>query len=450
MAITKIIAIRDRLDKRVNYVANAEKTSLDCSVLYAVNPQKTEQSFFVTAMNCGSAATAYQEMLETKRAFGKTDGVLGYHFIQSFAPGEVTPEQAHAFGIEFSRQLFGTDFEVVIGTHLDKQHLHNHIVINSVSCVDGRKYHSDPAGYYNKVRAISDNICREQNLSVITPKGKGKHYAEWAAEQKGQPTIRGMIRKDIDSIIAEAYTFQTFFMLLQKKGYVVKHGPNRKYTTVQPPGAKRAIRLDSLGDGYTEEAIKQRLINQRSSGTGGMALHTPTTAKRYRLHGQLHTVPKKKITGFKALYLRYLYLLRGSRRIKRRRRADFSLRQDLIRLEQYQKQFRYLMEQNITTASELEQRIAGLEWDIQQLTEQRNPLYYERRNTEDEQTKEQISLEIDRHTTSLREKRRELTLCRRIQADIPQVSEQVRQAQEKQKENMRKEERQHEYQRRNR
>lgn len=450
MAITKIIAIRDRLDKRVNYVANAEKTSLDCSVLYAVNPQKTEQSFFVTAMNCGSAATAYQEMLETKRAFGKTDGVLGYHFIQSFAPGEVTPEQAHAIGIEFSRQLFGTDFEVVIGTHLDKQHLHNHIVINSVSCVDGRKYHSDPAGYYNKVRAISDAICREQNLSVITPKGKGKHYAEWAAEQKGQPTIRGMIRKDIDSIIAEAYTFQTFLMLLQKKGYVVKHGPNRKYTTVQPPGAKRAIRLDSLGDGYTEEAIKQRLINQRSGGTGGMALHTPTNAKRYRLHGQLHTVSKKKITGFKALYLRYLYLLRGSRRIKRRRRADFSLQQDLIRLEQYQKQFRYLMEQDITTASELEQRIAGLELDIQQLTEQRKPLYYERRNTEDEQTKEQISLEIDRHTTSLREKRRELTLCRRIQADIPQVSEQVRQVQEEQKENMRKEERQHEYQRRNR
>ena len=172
--------------------------------------------------------------------------------------------------------------------------------------------------------------------------------------------------------------------------------------------------------------------------------------KRYRLHGKLHTAPKKKITGFKALYLRYLYLLRGSRRIKRRRRADFSLRQDLIRLEQYQKQFRYLMEQDITTASELEQRIVGLGWDIQQLTEQRKPLYYERRNTEDEQAKEQVSLEIDRHTASLREKRRELALCRRIQADIPQVSEQVRQAQDEQNEILRKEERQHEYQRRNR
>ena len=159
-------------------------------------------------------------------------------------------------------------------------------------------------------------------------------------------------------------------------------------------------------------------------------------------------MPKKKITGFKALYLRYLYLLRGSRRIKRRHRADFSLRQDLIRLEQYQKQFRYLMEQDITTTSELEQRMNTLEWEISLLIEERKPLYEERRNAIDEQEKEQIRLEIDRHTASLREKRRELALCRRIQADIPQVSEQVQQAQEKQ--TMRKEEPKHEHQRRNR
>ena len=450
MAITKVFAIRVRLDDRVKYAVNGEKTELDSGIAYAVNPEKTEQNFFVSALNCSSSETAFSQMMDTKRTFGKTGGVLGYHFIQSFAPGEVTPEQAHAIGMEFSRQLFGTDFEVVIGTHLDKHHLHNHIVINSVSCADGRKYHSDPAGYYNKVRAISDAICRENELSVIAPKGRGKHYAEWSAEQQGKPTIRSMIREDIEGIITEAYTFQSFLMLLQKKGYVVKNGPNRKYTTVQPPGAKRAIRLDSLGENYTEEAIRQRLVKQRSSGTSGMALRTPITAKWYRLRGQLHTVPKKKITGFKALYLRYLYLLRGSRRIKRRHRADFSLRQDLIRLEQYQKQFRYLMEQDITTTSELEQRMNTLEWEISLLTEERKPLYEKRRNAIDEQEKEQISLEIDRHTASLREKRRELALCRRIQADIPQVSEQVQQAQEEQKQTMRKEEPKYEYQRRNR
>ena len=128
MAITKVFAIRVRLDDRVKYVTNGEKTTLDASIAYAVNPEKTEQNFFVSTLNCNSPETAFAKMTETKQDFGKTGGVLGYHFIQSFAPGEVTPEQAHAIGVEFSRQLFGTDFEVVIGTHLDKHHLHNHIV----------------------------------------------------------------------------------------------------------------------------------------------------------------------------------------------------------------------------------------------------------------------------------------------------------------------------------
>ena len=124
MAITKIIAIRNRLDKRVAYVTNAEKTALDCGVRYIVNSEKTEQSFFTAVLNCGSPESAYREMTATKRRWQKTDGVQGYHFIQSFAPGEVTPEQAHQIGIEFAKGLFGDQYEVVLGTHLDKTHLH--------------------------------------------------------------------------------------------------------------------------------------------------------------------------------------------------------------------------------------------------------------------------------------------------------------------------------------
>ena len=120
MAITKIIAIRDRLDKRVNYAANGDKTSLNAGIEYAVDSDKTEQPQFVTTLNCSNAATAYAEMQETKSRFGKKGGVVGYHFIQSFAPGEVTPEQAHAIGVAFARRLFGERYEVVVGTHLDK------------------------------------------------------------------------------------------------------------------------------------------------------------------------------------------------------------------------------------------------------------------------------------------------------------------------------------------
>ena len=244
MAYTKVSANRNRLDKRVNYAVNGDKTILDDKIEYAINPEKTEEVRFVDALNCNSIETAFDEMRATKQNFKKTGGVLGYHFIQSFAPGEVTPEQAHKIGVEFARRMFGDQFEVVIWTHLDKAHPHNHIVVNSVSFVDGHKYHSSPESYYNEVRAASDELCRENGLSVIDPQGKGKHYGEWKAEQDGKPTIRGMIRADMDAIIAEAYTLDTFFMLLERKGYTVHRcGPHRKYTTVQPKGAKRAIRL---------------------------------------------------------------------------------------------------------------------------------------------------------------------------------------------------------------
>ena len=448
VAYTKVFAIRKRLDDRVNYITNSEKTSLAASITYIANPQKTEQFFFTSVLNCGSVDTALSEMSETKQRFGKTGGVLGYHFIQSFAPGEVTPQQAHEIGREFARRLFGAHFEVVIGTHLDKHHLHNHLVVNSVSCIDGHKYHSSPESYYNDVRGTSDELCRENALSVITPQGKGKHYAEWKAEQGGKPTVRGIIRTDIDAIIQQAYTYDSFLMLLRKNGYEVRRSPNRKYTTVKPPGAKRAIRLDSLGAGYTEADILRRLSRQRH---GGVAPPVNTHGvKRYRMKGKLAAIRKKKITGFHALYLRYLYLLRRGRRKKSPPKTPFPVRREVIRLERYAQQFQYLLSSGITTEAELEQRIRVLEWDIRLLEEQRKPLYQERRNTDEEEAQARYSAEIERQTAALREKRRELRLCRRIQSDIPRISRQYEQAQAERQENLTKEEHEHEYQRGNR
>lgn len=395
MAYTKVFAIRARLDDRVKYAVNGEKTELDERIVYTADPEKTDTVRFVTTLNCRSAETAFAAMQKTKKKYKKTGGVLGYHFIQSFAPGEVTPEQAHEIGCEFARRLFGEDFEAVIGTHLDKAHPHNHIVVNSVSRTDGHKYHSSPESYYNDVRGTSDALCRENDLSVIAPQGKGKQYAEWKAEQGGKPTVRGVIRADIDAIIHQAYTYDTFLMLLRKNGYEVRRSPNRKYTTVKPPGAKRAIRLDSLGEGYT-----------------------------------------------------YLYLLRGGRRKKPPPKLPFSVKREVIHLERYEQQFKYLLSRGITTETELEQRIRVLEWDIRLLEEQRKPLYQERRNTSDEEAQAKYSAEIQQQTAALREKRRELRLCRRIQADIPRVSQQCQQAQAERQKNLKnKEEHEHEYQR---
>lgn len=452
MAYTKIFAIRARLDDRVKYAINGEKTELDEKIGYAADFVKTGSVRFVTALNCKSAEIAFDTMRKTKKKFGKTGGVLGYHFIQSFAPGEVTPEQAHEIGCEFTRRLFGEDFEAVIGTHLDKAHPHNHIIVNSVSRTDGHKYHSSPESYYNTVRGTSDELCRENDLSVITPQGRGKHYAEWSAEQGGKPTVRGIIRTDIDAIIQQAYTYESFLILLRKNGYEVRHGPNRKYTTVKPPGAKRAIRLDNLGEGYTEADILLRLSQQRR---GDMAppivTHTAHTVRRYRVKGRLTIARKKKITGFQALYLRYLYLLRRGRRKKLPPKMPFSVKGEVIHLERYEQQFKYLLSSGITTENALEQRIRTLEWDIRLLEEQRKPLYRERRNADDEETQARCSAEIERQTAALQEKCREVRLCRRIQADVPRVSQQYEQAQTERQENLKKkEEHEHEYQWRNR
>jgi len=446
MAITKIIAIRDRLDKRINYAVNGEKTTLDAGITYATNPEKTEQHFFTSALNCESCETAYAEMQVTKRRFGKLGGVVGYHFIQSFTPGEVTPEQAHRIGVEFAERLFGKRYEAVIGTHLDKAHLHNHVVVNSVSFVDGKKYHSSPGSYYFEVRSTSDILCRENDLSVIAPQGKGKHYAEWKAENTGKPTIRSIIRADIDRIIGEAYTYETFLMLLRQEGYVVRNAPSRKYVTVLPPGGKRAIRLDSLGDGYTEQDIRRRLATQREGST--LATHTFThTGRRYRIKGRRPTGTQRKIKGFQALYLRYLYLLRGTHRKKHFRRVPFSVRQEVVQLERYERQFLYLWSNHITTAEELANRTGELECEIEAGVIQRKPLYQKRRRATDEESKARCSAEIERQTASLREKRRELALCRRILEDVPLVSRQVQQAEAERREEVRKEAQKREYQR---
>ena len=128
MGVTKILSIKHQLSARLNYVTNSEKTQLATGIAYIANPEKTEQNFFVSAINCLTAESAFDEMMNTKIRFGKTGGVQGFHIIQSFAPGEVTPEQAHSIGQEFCKRLLGDRFEAVIGTHLDKSHLHNHLI----------------------------------------------------------------------------------------------------------------------------------------------------------------------------------------------------------------------------------------------------------------------------------------------------------------------------------
>ena len=181
MAYDKIIVIHSRLDRCLDYVQNDGKTDLGNAVDYICDPVKAG---FQTAINC-TLDKSFLQMQETKRRWDKHGGILGYHIIHSYAPGEVTPEQAHEAGVEFARRLLGDKYEAVVCTHTDRDHLHCHIVFNSVSFMDGKKYRSDFKSYFHDLRGISNEVSRERGYSVIEPDGKGASYAAWNAKKRG-------------------------------------------------------------------------------------------------------------------------------------------------------------------------------------------------------------------------------------------------------------------------
>ena len=292
MAYDRIITVRTRLDKCLNYAMNSAKN----------------ERHLCSGINCNTE-TAFADMEATKERWNRKGGVLGYHIVHSYKPGEVTAEQAQALGLEFARRLLGDKYEAVVSTHVDRNHLHCHIVFNSVSFVDGTKYLNTFKDYFGDIRGISNDVSRENSLSIIEPKDRGKHYAEWNAEKQGKPTVRGSIRRDIDAAIAGAISMSMFFSALEKQGYSIKRGPNIKHTAVRPPGGSRFIRLDSLGTDYTEEAIKQRI-----SEGAKVKPHIPV--RRYKLKSG-NTKQRRKLKDFRlCMYTTCTTLASGSRGAK--------------------------------------------------------------------------------------------------------------------------------------
>ena len=411
MAYDKIIVVHARLDNRIRYALNEAKT------------QRLENGQVLqTAINC-QLDTAYRNMIQTKRRWDKESRpVQGYHIIHSFSPGEVTAEQAHRLSVEFAERLLQGRFEAVVATHTDHGHIHAHIVFNSVSCTDGKMYRDNIKAYFGDIRGHSNDLSRENNLSIIEPKGSGKHYAEWQAEKNGKPTVRGLIRQDIDAALADAFTLQSFFEALQKRGYTVKRGANVKHTAVKPPGSDRFVRLDSLGDGYTEADIRDRLNRSRSEPeTPEPKKASPVYIPKGRFKVKRRSPEygrKRKLSGLRRLYLHYLYLLSPLR--PRRRPVPFPVRAEVRKLDQYKRQFALLQKYRINNESQLSMLADALQADIDSLVISRRELYRRQRRGEN------VSAEIKEISLALRPIRRELKCSHQIAERIPQLQEHIR------------------------
>lgn len=440
MPIVKVKPIYTRLDRAVNYAVNPRKTCVDREGRLGNDPERLPETggrWYATALNCGGPKTAYADMVDVKARHQKTDKVLGFRYIQSFQTGEATPEQAHAVGVEFARRCFGGRFQVVVGTHLDTDTIHNHIVVNSVSFEDGAKYRSTPPDYFFNIRATSDTVAREFGLSVIEqPQGRGKHYAEWQAERQGKHTKRGVLRADIDAAIKASYTFQDFVEQMRRRGHTVNVNPNHKYITIKPKGAAptdRAFRLTerSMGAGYSEDDIKARLARQRD-GLPEPPRDTPrpTAKPRRRFSDAAAYQPRqhRKMKGFIALYWHYCYFLKVVKHGGKSTALPFTVRQEVTKLEQYTRRFLSLYRNSITTPEELEAHREGLARQIAGLAEQRRPLYTERKVATEQGRIAALTESISQKTAALRELRKARRLCDGIEAQAPEVAEKIRQA----------------------
>ena len=413
MAYTSIIPVR-RLDSTVNYVMNKEKTtavSLQDALDYAANRDKTEQSCFESSYAC-TLETAFADMRQTKERWHKSGGVQGYHLVQSFAAGEVSPELAHQIAKELADRVLGGRYEYVIGTHLNTGHIHSHIVWNSVSRIDGKKYHSNGKSYVTQIRAVSDELCRKYKLSVIDTENShhvAKPYAEWLAEKNGQPTWRTAIRQDVDEAIQQSLTWRQFLTVLDRKGYEVRLG--RKYPVLRPPGKERFVRFKTLGKRYTPEAIQTRILYPQSYHP---YVENPPTIQ----HGRLHSgkKPHRKLTGLRALYYRYLYELGALPR--KPSRPSYAVRQDAYKLDQRIRQMEFLSKHNIDTLAQLETYRQALQTEIGQLLTKRKQLP----KTDDLQSQHESV------NTALKQLRQEERLCRKIAEHSIEVQQHLTEA----------------------
>ena len=472
MAVTSIWRVKGWLGKVVIYVENPEKTTnpeyyqsdaitdrqcqgLEDVISYAVNSNKTQRvtedadimERYVSGVNC-NPSTAREEMLAVKKHFGKEDGTIAYHGYQSFAPGEATPELAHRIGVELAQRLWGERYQVVVATHLDKSnHLHNHFVLNTVSFVDGIKYFRSAKDYHD-MQTASDELCREYGLSVIADPqpGKSKQYGEWRAEQEQRPTWRGIVRSDVDDALRQSMTERQFFENLHRKGYEVKVG---KDISVRPPGKPRFVRLArNFGDDYTLEGIRRRILEQSRAAR---PLPEPAPKrKQYRVSGNWKD--RKKVTGFRALYFHYCYLLGVFPKEKQqnRKRLHFLLREDLIKLEAITQEARLLGTHRIDTAQQLSSYKENLETRIDSLTSQRKQLYRKQRSVavkSDEEAFAEVKAEIDSLSRELITLRREVKLCNDIALRSGIILEHI-QMEKAKEQSVRKEKTEHEQRRR--
>lgn len=438
MAVSKLWPVTNNLNKVINYATNPEKTSKDVyseeqyqalkDVLsYAKDEEKTEQEFYVEGINC-NPSTARDQFISVKQAYGKEDGIQAYHGYLSFKEQNISPSLAQKIGMEFVKEVWGDRFQVVVTTHLNTKHLHCHYVINSISFKDGKRLWGNEKAWF-KFRLIADKICEKYDLYYNPNPNRSKQSSYYYnLEKAGMPTRYDLARKAIDEAISHSTNLKAFDYALTQMGYVHSLSESRKYWTIIPKGYSKPIRLKNLGDDYTEEAIRKRLIeNQRIN-------ISPFENKYYK--PRQYTLPTRqdkiqKKSGIYRLYLYYCYKLGYLPKYKKQNvsRLHYYLKEDLMKIDKISMETRLLARENVSTIEQLFSYKNSIEKEIDSLVDIRESLRRNVRKNADEIKISKIKDEISDSTRKIRELRKEITLCDGIAERSKVIEDRLKQIQ---------------------
>lgn len=325
------------------------------SINYILNPDKTQEGRLIGGVNC-QPDMAFEQMKETKRKFGKIDQRQGYHIVLSFKEGEITPDTAYEITEKFIEQYLRNQYEVVFSVHDNTDHIHSHIVFNSVSCIDGRKYHYKKGDWEKEIQPITNRLCEEYGLSILEigdeKSDPDRGYQNWSINRDGPFVWSDMIKRDLDACILQNNTFDDFLVMLKDKGYELKQG---KYLAVRPPGMSRFKRCKSIGDEYSEERIRQRILEEDMSS---YLKKQQIEVKPQIVRCRVKRYQRAKMSGMQKRYYAKLYRIGMLK--KKPYSQVYQYKDDIRKMQKLQQQYLFLARHEVKSSVELAATIMNL------------------------------------------------------------------------------------------
>ena len=436
MASTGFWPVKSRLKEVIDYAENPDKTTdkrfldedLWAALRYVENDKKTDQTMYVSGINCPKQR-AYQCMMATKRRYGKLGGNVAYHGYQSFVSGEVTPEEAHAIGIETAKRMWGKDYEIVVTTHLNTDNIHNHFVVNSVSFKTGRKFENHIRDHV-ELRQISDAVCKEHGKSVIPFTRFYSNKKEYWMRKNGKMSHRYMLRRDVDEALSKSGSFAEMEYYLKCLGYRFARDYNYAHISVIADGWKRAIRLDSLGEKYRSENLREILVaNQYKPEL--YAIHPPKYKRTPLLVIEYELRRLERMDTVQLLFELFIELLKicTGNNIEQQHNRPLSpmMRAEVEKLDKYLEEYKLLCDQNIESLEELVSFKDNISSQIAALEQERQCVRNKNRRAKTPEEDAALKEQAKAITQKIKPLRKQRDIAIRIEDRIPKMQELIEQ-----------------------